>query len=185
MYCGTSLEKVEIPVYAFSCPVCEGMLEPQAGDGWDVHICDRCVGLWMTLPMMERLEEVWAESKVERKIESDGPRLDTSEASPDPMVLEEGFEYRRCPECDVIMNRKRYKLSSVVLDECWKHGSWFDASEFTKVLSYLEGGGVRRAEAARKWHADNYKSQSAGHSPFYMHRDTRPRMGFFHPYYNP
>jgi len=140
MWCGASLGEVEVPMQVLDCPVCDGALRPQEGEGWSVHICDKCTGIWMNAFMMQRLERIYEEAA----LQSEGSSSDqTSQQSEKPEIH---FQYRRCPECCEVMLRSCYKVSGVILDECMGHGTWFDAREFEKVLSFLKAGGLQKYE---------------------------------------
>jgi Zn-finger nucleic acid-binding protein len=59
-----------------------------------------------------------------------------------------GFSYRKCPECGVMMHRKRFKrISDVVMDECAIHGVWLDVDELAAIARFVAEGGLARAEA--------------------------------------
>ena len=45
-----------------------------------------------------------------------------------------------------MMNRTNYALGSgVVVDTCRDHGAWFDAGELSRIIAFIEGGGLERA----------------------------------------
>jgi Zn-finger nucleic acid-binding protein len=144
MWCGEDLSDIETLVQDYDCPVCDGTLRHQEGQGWSVHICDQCTGIWMSSGMMQKLEKAHEDIRIEGREQV----LAEDKYQAKDIVAENSvdmdFKYRRCPECTSMMTRKRYKISSVVLDECMGHGTWFDADEFEKVLAYLKTGGLQK-----------------------------------------
>jgi len=56
--------------------------------------------------------------------------------------------YVACPVCGSMMNRRNFGGGSgVIVDVCARHGTWFDAGELPRVLSFVESGGLTRARA--------------------------------------
>ncbi len=54
--------------------------------------------------------------------------------------------YRKCPQCQRQMARRRYQhVSRVVVDACVGHGVWLDRNELEHVLAFLESGGLAKA----------------------------------------
>ncbi len=50
--------------------------------------------------------------------------------------------YRRCPTCLAHMARRNWgKASGVVIDQCPRHGSWFDHGELEQILTWIRAGG--------------------------------------------
>ena len=58
--------------------------------------------------------------------------------------------YGKCPVCEELMNRRLFADGAqVIVDVCHAHGTWFDAKELTKVIDFVERGGLEAAAAAR------------------------------------
>jgi Zn-finger nucleic acid-binding protein len=69
-------------------------------------------------------------------------------AKPKLAPLDTTVQYRRCPLCEHLMQRRNFaRQSGIIVDVCTEHGVWFDAWELQRVLAYVEAGGV--AEARR------------------------------------
>jgi Zn-finger nucleic acid-binding protein len=52
------------------------------------------------------------------------------------------FNYRKCPECNVLMNRVNFgHRSAVVVDQCLIHGIWLDNGELTHLMEWKKAGG--------------------------------------------
>lgn len=56
--------------------------------------------------------------------------------------------YLKCPACEGPMVRKNFaKVSGVIVDECLRHGTWYDAGELPAILAFLRQGGDQRRAA--------------------------------------
>lgn len=59
--------------------------------------------------------------------------------------------YRRCPTCNVLMNRKNFgHESGIIVDICNSHGTLFDAGELPRVMRFVASGGLARAEQRKR-----------------------------------
>ena len=175
-WCGADLSQVPLPDMELLCPCCEeSQLEEFHKSEWILHFCGRCGGLWMTSPMLERLERHYEKpsapaqpvlAKTQPETPTPTPDLngpapgvedsgdapaDTSgaplETPPAPAEPQSGLLYRRCPQCRKMMSRRCYhRVSHVVIDECMGHGVWFDRQEFDRVLAFLRAGGLGQSK---------------------------------------
>lgn len=69
-------------------------------------------------------------------------------ATPHRATSIEVVSYVPCPMCHATMNRINFgKLSGVIIDVCHKHGTWFDAGELTRVITFVASGGLARTKA--------------------------------------
>ena len=136
--CGRDLCLEPIPrPGTLACPDCrETMSGLDCGPGV-VHDCGRCGGQFVDTAALRDL--------VERH-----DRLDVGlGARPGQRIpVETRVRYVRCPVCSSMMNRRNFAgASGVVVDVCVKHGTWFDAGELPRVLTFVEAGGLSRARA--------------------------------------
>lgn len=99
-----------------------------------LHDCGRCGGQFVEHDAMRDL--------VERH-----DRLDVVPRKPPaPAPVDTHVRYVACPVCGALMNRRNFGANSgVIVDVCAKHGTWFDAGELPRVLSFIESGGLTRA----------------------------------------
>jgi Zn-finger nucleic acid-binding protein len=59
--------------------------------------------------------------------------------------------YVKCPECRTIMNRRQFSHGSlIIVDGCKGHGTFFDAGEITKLVAFIQSGGLVRAAELEK-----------------------------------
>jgi Zn-finger nucleic acid-binding protein len=121
-----------------ACPVCDGgqMLTHRQLDHVPLLECNQCGGIWLDRVSFGALAQ-----RVSRQAQRDGfakPRGTPRDVAPQP-----GPTYRRCVECNTIMQRKNYGTKSgVIVDICARHGTWFDALELDAVLAWLRAGGA-------------------------------------------
>jgi len=52
------------------------------------------------------------------------------------------FKYRKCPACQVVMNRVAFGYrSGIIVDHCNKHGFWLDEGELRQLQEWKKAGG--------------------------------------------
>jgi len=62
-----------------------------------------------------------------------------------------GRMYVPCPVCTTLMNRVNFAgCSGVVIDWCKEHGTWFDSSELRQIVTFIQGGGLRKSREREK-----------------------------------
>jgi Zn-finger nucleic acid-binding protein len=117
------------------CPRCGERLQSRDYAEMSVEECDKCGGLFLAPPMVERL--------VSARDLPTGLRL----ALPRREVKRETtVRYIHCPVCRNLMNRQAFaRISGVVIDVCKSHGLWFDGGELAEVTRFVEEGGLERA----------------------------------------
>lgn len=145
-HCGVRLmpENIAGQTTNLVCPVCgEGyrLRNRKLGEVAAVE-CTRCVGLWLGHETVVSLVESAAKEALDVDQVFGGLR-----ASPQNAAGQQGPLYRKCPECRRLMNRRNYgRRSGVIVDVCREHGIWFDAEELPKMLRWVRGGGLARAQ---------------------------------------
>ena len=125
------------------CPCCECWMAGREVGGLEIYECPKCFGLWAPEDRFDSLVERATTAARDRDTEdiSSSPRVDGG----NPM--DSSVEYRRCPSCDALMNRRNYKKrSGVIVDRCHEHGTWLDAHELERIAGFVQSG--RAAEAA-------------------------------------
>jgi Zn-finger nucleic acid-binding protein len=121
----------------------------------EIAECPHCAGIWVGRHAFEELVDRAASREASNEI-----RSFASHRSRPTLISKEGgkgFAYRKCPECGVMMHRKRFKrISDVVMDQCVIHGVWLDTDELAAIARFVAEGGLARAEAheARERAAD-------------------------------
>ena len=147
--CGRELGLEPIPgETTLSCVDCARPLDVFANGPGHLYDCAKCGGQFvehaLLRDLLERREVCGAAV----------PRRAMSQNSASRPV-----RYVPCPACHVLMNRQNFGGSSgVIVDVCARHGVWFHEGELSRVLEFVESGGLARArrreieeaESARK-----------------------------------
>jgi Zn-finger nucleic acid-binding protein len=61
------------------------------------------------------------------------------------------INYVPCPECSQLMNRVNFaRCSGVIVDFCKQHGTWFDRDELSRIVEFINGGGLNASRAKEK-----------------------------------
>lgn len=98
------------------CPVCGGDFTSHRTRLYNYERCTRCLGIWMSMAVLEAM--------VARMDEGAAPRF----------VERAGGQTRMCPDCQTAM--ARVELFLIPVDVCagQRHGIWLDKDELTQVL---------------------------------------------------
>lgn len=144
------------PTAELRCPRCECSLEARGVGAHTLHGCGSCGGMWVD---RVSFQNICAREEEQEAVLGYAP--------PDPADKERTGDvkgrkprvYIPCPVCGKLMNHKHFAASSgVVLDWCRDHGSWFDRQELHRIVSFIRGGGMRRARELQK---ERLKAQEA------------------------
>ena len=122
------------------CPRCKVPLSALRGEHGILLDCESCGGQFVEHALLRDLLE--HREKLGR----------LALRQPRRQKLELGdVRYLGCPECQQLMNRKNFGgTSGIVVDVCFRHGTWFDDSELAGVLAFVESGGpATRSEERR------------------------------------
>lgn len=131
------------------CPGCGAAMKRRKAGASSFDECDRCGGMWLSPETLAALNSQ-AETRAELR-PFDEAQSGASEAAA-PRIA-----YRKCPACLKFMNRDALAAGSgVVLDLCRHHGCFFDHGELTRLLAFIEGGGL---EKSRRREAEQLKSE--------------------------
>lgn len=135
---------------ALPCPECpERQLTTRRVQDMTLLECGGCAGLWV---------EHDAIALVTERARAVGRPFDQVAFEHAMKPFREGRRlrevvYRRCPTCLTHMARRNWgKASGVVIDQCPRHGTWFDHGELEQILTWIRAGGeaysqkVARAE---------------------------------------
>ncbi len=127
-----------------ACPVCDGgpkLVSRSLGPSQTAVLeCPSCAGIWISHGLFERAVRHNQEQAVPPA--AAGVRGDSSKVHQVKMRRQQGPMYRKCPECQNIMNRQNYaRRSGIIIDICAQHGIWFDAQELEAILEWLRRGG--------------------------------------------
>lgn len=102
--------------------------------------CGACGGLFVEHRTLKRV--------VESKDETAALRSERPEPA---FIAEQPIAYLMCPLCAKHMNRANYgRYSGVIVDVCHQHGTWFDAGELTRVIEFVQSGGLGEMRARER-----------------------------------
>ena len=89
--------------------------------------------------------------------------------------------YVPCPECKQLMNRSNFARSSgVIIDLCRHHGVWFDADELSKIIDFIDNGGLARARQKEKIELEDERSRLRDEQRRLAMTDRRMTTPHFH-----
>jgi Zn-finger nucleic acid-binding protein len=147
MSCGTELGLQPISVQesvGSACPRCKsGELDAFAAQDGTIFDCGRCGGQFVAGAVLHAM------IRRHQSVPIDAPRrLRAGNPIHDPVT------YIPCPFCRDLMLRHNFgKVSGIIVDDCAKHGTWFDVGELARVLSFVGAGGLQRtAEVEAEQH---------------------------------
>lgn len=138
--CGVAFrpEPVRLEGYELPCPACSALMPARQLAGIALSECTQCHGLWVPRDGFDALirRALEARKRGEAKDEAPAaPRVDRG----NPAARR--VEYRKCPECQALMQRRNFRHSSgVILDTCAEHGTWLDADELEQIAGFLASG---------------------------------------------
>ena len=102
--------------------------------GTPVLECPACDGLWLEAHAFERIcADRASQAAVLHRSATGAP------------AAAHRVSYRPCVSCGTMMNRVNFaQISGVVVDVCRAHGTFLDAGELQRVVSFIQGGGLER-----------------------------------------
>ena len=117
--------------------------------------CARCEGMWVDRETVEKIYKDRDQNSAMKRITTSQPMaavqdkpLDGAERSKNQINMQ---GYIRCPMCNTLMNRQNFgRHSGVVVDICQEHGTWFDAGELNRIVTFINDGGLQKAALKEK-----------------------------------
>ena len=149
-YCGVrndiELKKksvgTKLPKSKRTCPDCLiylNSIDIGKNNRFIIEKCERCFGLFFDNHELERL----LEQSVDKSYWIDHNKLHSLLQHP---LHKDKLIYRRCPECNKLMQRKNYlNRSGIIMDTCRDHGLWLDAGELKQMQEWTALGGKQNA----------------------------------------
>lgn len=139
---GCAAVAAPVPEAPLSCPGCRTRLDGRVLGGARLDGCARCGGVWADPVSFKRVCDGHEEQSAYLGEGSLLPKPGAHDPSAVPVA------YRPCARCGEMMNRVNFAgASGVIVDVCKPHGSWFDADELRRIVSFIRGGGL---DAARE-----------------------------------
>jgi Zn-finger nucleic acid-binding protein len=125
------------------CPKCNVIMRLLNVDDVETDECPKCGGIWVDI-------------KEEKQVLEMRPSVFTVEDMYHfrriytPTGKMEEVRYFMCPHCREPMLRKNYMShSGIIIDQCPKHGKFFDKGELEKAIEYVKKGGIKYEKFAR------------------------------------
>jgi Zn-finger nucleic acid-binding protein len=131
--------------------------------GLEIYECPKCFGLWAPEDRFDALVSRATTASSSRGPDGDSPSPRVDGGNP----MDSSVEYRRCPSCDALMNRRNFqKRSGVIVDRCHEHGTWLDANELERIAGYVLSGRAAEADAAEAMLDGEREKQAARNAAF-------------------
>jgi len=139
-HCGAKADRTEVSADARQlCPRCGVNLDAVVIGNTNLLECPRCEGIWADTAS---LQQICTDREKQAAV--------LGVAAPLP-ATESGIEkvrYLPCPACKKLMNRVNFaNCSSVIVDVCRQHGTWFDRDELRRIVEFIRAGGLESARA--------------------------------------
>lgn len=138
MSCGAELGLEPISVkecIGSECPRCKNReLDAFANQDGTIFDCGQCGGQFVATNVLSAMVHRHQSLEVEtpRRLRAANP-------------IHDKITYVPCPFCRDLMLRHNFgKVSGIIVDDCAKHGTWFDVGELARVLSFVSVGGLKR-----------------------------------------
>ena len=105
--------------------------------------CEKCFGLWLDVASFEKICADREQQSAVLGMASHAPSGATPEKSK--------VNYVPCPECSQLMNRMNFaRCSGVIVDICKHHGTWFDRDELSRIVEFINDGGLNASRAKER-----------------------------------
>ena len=125
------------------CPRCRSEMSFLKIGSTALRECEQCLGLWLDVSSFEKLCADREQQSVVLGSASPAPTHAVRETSK--------VHYVPCPECSQLMNRINFaRCSGVIVDICKGHGTWFDRDELSRIVEFIQGGGLEASRAREK-----------------------------------
>ena len=141
--CGAAGARLdEVVAVGRYCPRCKQELQVVDIGDTKVLECSHCLGLWLTSATFEK---ICADREQQAAV------LGAATLSTSPEIRESKVSYIPCPECHQLMNRANFaRCSGVIIDLCKQHGVWFDRDELSRIIEFIQAGGLDAARSKEK-----------------------------------
>lgn len=111
----------------------------------EVDLCPGCRGLWLDLGELTELVRRPLVMRGDLAAIRQAVQTLRTQRALAPAV------YRPCPICGEVMHRRNFgRISGVIVDECGRHGAFFDAGELEAVQEFVRLGGMELTEKAER-----------------------------------
>lgn len=151
-HCGARAARAVLSTEAHAhCPRCRIEMERVTIGAEPLRECTKCGGLWVDAEAFERIcaDREEQSAVLGAVMFAAKPSATNSEAFGGEQSNK--VRYVPCPQCGQLMNRVNFAhCSSVIVDVCKEHGTWFDADELRRIVEFIQAGGLVTARAREK-----------------------------------
>ncbi|MEA3491737.1 MAG: zf-TFIIB domain-containing protein [Campylobacterota bacterium] len=123
-----------------NCPVCEtqlGRMDIGLKEKMIVHHCDTCDGLFIQSHHLQKSID-----NIGKNVTTINPKIIRFVLDNPRQEKQKERFYRRCPYCNIMMQRINYRaVSGVIIDQCSQHGIWLDGGELHQIFEWKKVGG--------------------------------------------
>lgn len=143
-HCGSSAARNdETEAAGKNCPRCKQEFQSVLIGSSKVLECSRCSGLWLDTATFEKICN-------DREQQAAVLGAATLAQGGSPVTLEK-VKYVPCPICSQLMNRANFaRCSGVIIDLCKQHGIWFDRDELSRIIQFINAGGMEVSRSREK-----------------------------------
>jgi Zn-finger nucleic acid-binding protein len=138
-HCGSKIQRVEQEaVKTQLCPRCRVDMNAATVGVISVRECPRCMGIWVESDTLKQVV-------IDREKQASVLGMASPIVASNPGI-ETAIRYVPCPVCKGLMNRVNFaRCSSVIVDVCRQHGTWFDRDELRRIVDFIHNGGLEKA----------------------------------------
>jgi Zn-finger nucleic acid-binding protein/DNA-directed RNA polymerase subunit RPC12/RpoP len=130
-----------------TCPSCGAghLLTSRGIDEVSAMECERCGGLWMTQDDFQLLTKKAASESL--NIEPRQLLSGAARAAHVDLPADDGkLHYHPCAVCQQLMVKQNFAhRSGVMVDVCRPHGVWLEADALSRIVDWIHGGGLAKA----------------------------------------
>ncbi len=140
-HCGAKADRTEVAATTHElCPRCRVEMEAVLIGQTHLEECPKCEGIWADADSLQKI-------CADREQQSAVLGMPTAQAA-ETVKIEEHIHYIPCPICKNLMNRVNFAhCSTVIVNVCNQHGTWFDKDQLRRMVEFIRGGGLEKARA--------------------------------------
>jgi Zn-finger nucleic acid-binding protein len=163
--CGAAAEREqEVTAAGRRCPRCKQDLQTVSIGETKVLECSNCLGLWLD---SRTFEKICADREQQAAV------LGAANISASVGPMDSKISYIPCPECHQLMNRANFAhCSGVIIDLCKQHGVWFDRDELSRIVEFIQAGGLDAARHKEKLQLEEERRRLEQATSNLTHADT-------------
>ena len=122
------------------CPRCRVNTQPVLIGKNTLRECLKCEGVWADA---ETLHHICTDREQQSAVLGTAMTIESQQNA-----KWEEVRYVPCPICKQLMHRVNFaRCSTVIVDVCKPHGTWFDKEELRRVVEFIRAGGFDKARA--------------------------------------